>query len=184
MKTLRFLLPALLLSAIAGCEKNKHALQPVSGFDLSRYAGTWYEAARFPHWFERGLTSVTAEYALRKDGTVTVTNRGYDPARGKWKTAVGRARLLGAPDVARLGVTFFWPFSAPYQVIRLDPEYRWAVVTTDTYDYLWILSRTPALPKETLEELVAFAKASGFDVSKIEYVDQAMNAGSAGGVTR
>ncbi len=43
-------------------------LQPVSGFDLNRYLGTWHEVARLDHSFERGLNPVTAEYSLRGDG--------------------------------------------------------------------------------------------------------------------
>ncbi len=165
---------ASLLSFLPGCAHNStRGLPPVTGFDAGRYAGTWYEIARFPHVFERGLTRVTAEYTAQADGSIRVVNRGYDPAKQKWRSATARAVFPGAHDIGLLRVTFFWPFSASYKVVKLDEkEYAWAVVTSGTLDYFWILARTPRLPPETYAELVKFAADSGFDTSRIEKVEQ------------
>ena len=38
----------------------------VENVDLNKYLGTWYEIARFPHSFEKGLVGVTANYSFRK----------------------------------------------------------------------------------------------------------------------
>ena len=54
------------------------SVQPVTGFELERYLGKWYEIARLYHSFEKGLSQVTAEYRLREDGGVSVLNRGFD----------------------------------------------------------------------------------------------------------
>ncbi len=43
-------------------------VQPISGFDASRYLGKWYEVARLENRFERGLEQVTATYGARSDG--------------------------------------------------------------------------------------------------------------------
>ncbi|MCA1794749.1 MAG: lipocalin family protein, partial [Desulfobacteraceae bacterium] len=48
------------------------SVQPVTGFELERYLGKWYEVARLDHSFEKGLSQVTAEYSLREDGGVLV----------------------------------------------------------------------------------------------------------------
>jgi len=45
--------------------------------DLNRYTGTWYEIARFPNSFERGLKCATATYTLRDDGRISVLNKGH-----------------------------------------------------------------------------------------------------------
>jgi apolipoprotein D and lipocalin family protein len=99
------------MSLLPGCAgTSTKNLTPVSGFDAGRYAGSWYEIARFPHVFERGLTDVTAEYTAQADGSIRVVNRGYDPAKGKWRSATARAVFAGARDTGLLCVTFFWPF--------------------------------------------------------------------------
>jgi apolipoprotein D and lipocalin family protein len=51
--------------------------------NLSRYAGTKYEIASFPQWFQRGCVDKKAVYALRSDGTVEVLikEREFDVTR-------------------------------------------------------------------------------------------------------
>ena len=51
-KSIRCLLP-LLAALLVGCTGIPDGLQPVSGFQLERYFGTWYEIARLDHSFER-----------------------------------------------------------------------------------------------------------------------------------
>jgi len=38
--------------------------------DLNRYVGKWYEIARFPNWFQKGVTGCTASYSLGQRGTL------------------------------------------------------------------------------------------------------------------
>jgi lipocalin len=58
----------LFLGVLAGCTAVPTGVEPVRGFDLERYLGTWHEIARLDHSFERGLTNVTATYAKTDDG--------------------------------------------------------------------------------------------------------------------
>ena len=168
-----FLLIALLALLLAGCTGVPEGVQPVRGFDAERYLGTWHEIARLDHSFERGLVQVTATYAKREDGGgIDVLNRGYDPVKGAWKEAEGRAYFIAEPDLASLKVSFFGPFYAGYHVIALDPDYRWALVSGYNRDYFWILSRTPALDEPTRNELVALAAAAGIAVDRLIWVAQ------------
>lgn len=163
------------LAAAAGCGTGPpDGLEPVSDFDLDRYLGAWYEIVRLDHGFERGLTNVTAEYALREDGGVSVLNRGYDPSKRKWKEARGRAKLAGDPSIGSLKVSFFGPFYGGYHIIALDEtEYRWAMVAGPNRSYLWILAREPSLEAAVLEDLVDTARGWGFETDRLVYVDQA-----------
>lgn len=140
--------------------------EPVRDFEVERYLGTWYEVARLDHRFERGLSNVTAEYTLRPDGRLRVVNRGYSDQERRWKEAVGKAYLAGAPDEGYLKVSFFGPFYGSYLVLELDREnYRYALVGGPNTDYLWILSRTPYLEVPVLQRLVQRAAALGFATS-------------------
>ncbi|MEQ8860930.1 MAG: lipocalin family protein [Pseudomonadales bacterium] len=163
------LLVVLLLGACTGIPEG---LEPVRGFDLDRYLGTWYEIARLDHRFERGLSRVTASYSRRDDGGVNVVNRGYDATEGQWDEATGKAYFTGDADVGRLKVSFFGPFYGGYNVIVLDEGYRFAMVTGPTRDYLWILARTPYLEPTLLKALVERARALGFDVDELIFVAQ------------
>ncbi len=155
---------------LAGCAQIPDGVEPVKGFDATRYLGTWYEIARLDHRFERGLTRVTATYAARDDGGIDVLNRGFDVAKGSWSEAKGRAKFVGPRDVGQLKVSFFGPFYGGYNVVDLDPTYSHVLVVGPNRSYLWILSREPDPPRETVDRLVARARALGFDTDALIFV--------------
>lgn len=170
-RPLRGLLIACAL-LLASCGGTPDGVTPVSGFALDRYLGEWHEIARLDHRFERGLEQVSATYTRNADGSVRVVNRGLDPAQNRWREAVGRAVLAGPPDRGQLLVSFFWPFRSSYNIFILDPDYRYAVVSGPSHDYLWILARNPSLPRATYDQLVAQARAAGFAVDQLIRVNQ------------
>jgi len=89
-----------LLLMVLSCRPVDETLvvEPIQGFEIKRYLGTWYEIARMPVWFERNLVNVTATYSLREDGTVQVLNQGFVKApEGKKKQARGKAVFAGIP---------------------------------------------------------------------------------------
>jgi apolipoprotein D and lipocalin family protein len=159
---------ALAVTACTGLPKGASA---VSGFDLDRYLGTWYEIARLDHRFERGLTNVSANYSLRDDGGVRVVNRGFSAEKGQWNEAVGKAYFVDTPDVGRLKVSFFGPFYGGYNILELDSEnYEYALVAGPDRSYLWILARSPDLSEAVVQSLVAKAKELGFATDELIFV--------------
>lgn len=158
---------------LAGCVHVPEGIEPVTGFELPRYLGKWYEIARLDHSFEQGLSQVTAEYSLRDDGSVRVLNRGFSSDKKEWDEAEGRARFVEGSDVGFLKVSFFGPFYGSYVVFELDRDnYQYAVVAGPDRSYLWILARTPVIDPALQERLVAKAADVGFDTSKLIFVDQ------------
>lgn len=145
-------------------------VEPISDFDASRYLGKWYEVARLENRFERGLEQVTATYGQRSDGGISVVNHGYDPQKQKWNESEGKAYFTGAPDTAALKVSFFGPFYGGYNVIALDSQYQYALVSGPDRGYLWILSRTPTIPDSVKQEYVSIARKLGFPVDKLVWV--------------
>ena len=146
---------------------------PVNDFDLQKYLGTWYEIARMPAPFEKDLARVTAHYSLRKDGKVRVLNQGYRKnGKGALSTAVGKARFEGNPATGYLKVSFFGPFYADYDILALDPDYRYALVGGGSPRFLWILSRSPELPEAVRSDYLERAAALGYEVSRLIWVRQ------------
>lgn len=142
--------------------------KPITGFDLNKYLGTWYELARFDHSFERGLSNVTATYSMRDDGKVRVINRGMKD--GKESVAEGKAKMNGEATTGHLKVSFFWIFYADYIILSLDKNYETAIVASTSDKYLWFLSRKPEVSAEKKNEMIQFAKDAGFDTSKLIWV--------------
>ncbi len=167
---------ALLLAGsallLAGCASTRPppGVTAVTPFDVQRYAGRWYELARLDHDFERGMTDVSAGYTVQADGSVRVVNRGYAPATGQWREAVGKALFTGIPTTGSLKVSFFGPFYGGYHVAALDPDYRWALVLGPNTSYCWILARDKQLPAAQRKAIVARARALGVDTSSLIWV--------------
>ena len=69
--------------------------------------------------------------------------------------------------------SFFPPFSSEYNVIALDEEdYSYAMVTSSTKNFLWILSRIPQLDSSVYESLVDLAEMWGFPVERLQMTPQ------------
>lgn len=168
---IRVLCAAALAFLLAGCSGEVYrdravTMEPVAFVDLDRYAGRWYEVARFPVWFQRGCTAVTAEYALRPDGRVDVVNACTRD--GKRDEAVAIARSVDASN-AKLKVRFsrFVPIEGDYWVIHLDEDYETAVVGVPSGSAGWILSRTPQIAPESLAAARAALAANGYDLARL-----------------
>ncbi len=153
---------------LIGCTGIPNGVTPVKNFDESRYLGKWYEIARLDHAFERGLSHVTAEYALRKDGGINVVNRGFSVASNTWEEATGKAYFVGKRDEGHLKVSFFGPFYGSYVVFELDEvNYQYAFVSGYDTSYLWLLSRTPTIGEHIKMRFIEQSKALGFDTDAL-----------------
>lgn len=141
-----------------------------STFDLDRYLGRWFEVGRLPlKWEDANSTCVTAEYSLEDDGSITVDNRCFDDD-GEPSQSIGRATAVDGA-VGQLKVSFLpaflrWiPFTeGDYWVLKLDDDYRVALVGTPNRENLWLLARDPQVDSATAEEFLSEARAQGFDL--------------------
>ena len=161
------------LGACAGVV-SKADLSTVASVDLSRYAGTWYEIARLPMWFQRHCVDSKAIYSGRPDGLVGAHNECVTESGGV-EQVEGVASVVDPKTNARLTVVFDNWFArlfgssreGNYWILDLDPEYRTAMVGTPDRRYLWILSRTPQLEDSTYQRLVERARQLGYPVSDL-----------------
>ncbi len=149
-------------------------LTTVPNVDLEKYAGKWYEIARLPNSFEKGLVCCTAEYSLRPDGKISVNNRGVrDDGSGKVSSIKGKAWVPDPTEPGRLKVQFFWPFAAGYYIFHLDQEnYQYVLVGNPSRKYLWILARTPEIDDMLYQELVEVAAKNDFNTGILLKVRQ------------
>ena len=163
---------ATLPPASAGAQTSA-PVRTVQFVDINRYAGDWFEIARFPNRFQRQCVGdVRASYARRADGSLDVVNR-CRTADGE-REANGVARIVDEQTFTRLKVRFApaWLSFLPvvwgdYWIIGLAPDYSWAVVGEPGREYLWILARAPQLDRESFAAAQAAARASGYDIERL-----------------
>jgi apolipoprotein D and lipocalin family protein len=145
---------------LVGCTDIPSGLEPITGFDLDRYLGQWYEVARLDHSFERDMSNVSAYYSRGDKGEIRVINRGFDEKSGKWKDILGRGHFAGDPKVGSLKVSFFGPFYGGYHIIT-GQSYRCAMIT-GLKSYLWFIQDRTWINR-CCPDLVSKASDWGFE---------------------
>jgi apolipoprotein D and lipocalin family protein len=159
---------ALASSAAAAAE----SLATVGEVDLARYAGRWFEVARYPNRFQQQcVADTTATYALRDDGNVSVVNRcrtrdGSDEANGVARRVDGRTDRL---EVSFLPAALRWlPVGwGSYWIIDLAADYRYAVIGEPSRQFLWVLSRTPRLADDDRREILSRLPGHGYEPKRL-----------------
>ena len=167
---------ALALSALAisiATQAQTVTPQAVDKVDIQRYAGQWHEIAHLPMYFQRKCVANTkAQYTVNPDKTMTVLNSCSTKEGGKISSeGVAYSQNEGN---SKLKVSFLpkglrWmPFTkGHYWVLRIDPEYKVALVGGPSDKYLWILSRDAQIDDATYQSYLNTAKQYGYDVEKL-----------------
>lgn len=163
---------------LARAVRGKAPPETAARVDLQRYAGRWYEVARFPARFEgKCVGDVSATYAFDgQKGRILNRCRLRD---GRMQSVVGAARVVPGSHDARLKVSFAngWLRWLPggwsdYWILGVDPDYQAALVGTPDRDRLWLLSRRPRIDDSRYTWLVDRAKAQGYDTSRLKVTSQ------------
>jgi apolipoprotein D and lipocalin family protein len=151
----------------------------VKDFDLDRFCGTWYEIARLPNNHEKGMVEVFSTISKKENGKLEIVNNGFKGSyRGKKTTVKGE--MIPHPKMSSWMKVKVWLFSLDYKIIHIDRKnYQYALVTSNSNKFLWILSRTPVMQTDIYDGLVGSAKGMGFDVDRLEKVTQQYNNATA-----
>jgi apolipoprotein D and lipocalin family protein len=136
--------------------------------DLARYAGLWYEIARYPTPYQADdCVAATAFYTLRSRTELDVVNTcRHGSADGPAESVGGTARVVDRRTNARLKVTLGRGVG-DYWIVDLGEAYDYAVVSDPHRHTLWILSRTPEMPTDRYTDILESLRIHGFDTRKL-----------------
>jgi apolipoprotein D and lipocalin family protein len=154
-----------------GCAE--HAPLDVAKVELERFEGGWYEIAKLPRPTQSGCTGTVAVYRLNSASELDVYSecheRGLD---GPVRRMSARAVVTDPEEPAKLSLDF-GGFFGDYWIVDVDADYRYAAVGHPSRDFLWILSRRPAMPEADYSALTERVRKKDFDVDRLELTLQA-----------
>ncbi len=169
----------MLFAVAVFAQKPGPEVKTVSKVDLQRYAGKWYEIAKYPNRFQKQCVgNTTANYVLKPNGRIEVRNECLLKS-GETKTAVGEAKIADKATNAKLKVRFAPSALAwltlvwgDYWIIDLDKDYDYVAIGEPKREYLWILSRKPTMDDAAYQAILRRAEAMGFNPDKVEKTPQ------------
>ena len=167
------LLVALCLASVSmGAMLPEDALAgaPAPSRPVSRdvFAGRWYEIARTPNTMQKDCQGPTTDFQDRGNGAFTVVETCHrGTARGVAKTVAARARISSPTDNTRFRLSYLGGLvHQDYWILDHADDNSWLLMATPGGNYVWLLSRRPALPAP------ARAGALGYPASRLIYSDQ------------
>ena len=168
MKTKFFLMISVLVFSLISTSARAD-IQTVPYVDVNKYLGDWYQISHIPLWFEGSSDCACARQRLTptsETGVIGVLNT-CTKEDGSPYSISGTASDDDKNSNSKFTVSFEGvPFKGSYWIIALDSQYRYAAVTDQGGDALYILSKTPKLSKSLYDEAVSLA-ARQVDTSKL-----------------
>ena len=172
MKNILLLLPLITLLSACGSQ-NLKPIKTVEHVDLKRFMGEWYVVANIPTFIETDAYNAIETYAMNDDGSIATTFTFHDgSADGELKKYEPTGYIVDEQSNALWDMQFIWPFKAEYRVIYLDEDYQNTIIGRTKRDYVWLMSRQPAIEDSTYASLLAFIKEQGYDINKVQKVPQ------------
>lgn len=153
--------------------------RPDIAFDLTSYMGRWYQVAGTEFPYTSGQKCVSAFYTLNDDGTVGVNNTSERPD-GSFNQAVGTAKPVPATYGATGAYTVEFegvpgargnPCPGPNYVVQ-DYTGDWAVVQSQNFSTLFLLSREQRPGDEKVDAWIRRAGLLGSDLGSVKKTDQ------------
>lgn len=161
----------MILSACGN--QNMKAIETVEQLDIDRFMGDWYVIANIPTFIETDAYNAIESYAMNEDGTIDTTFTFHDGAPdGELKTYKPTGFIVDEQSNALWDMQFIWPFKAEFRVIYLDDDYQTTIIGRSKRDYVWLMSRHPAIDDGSYRSLLAFMETQGYDISRVQKVPQ------------
>ena len=147
-------------------ELKKSNLQSMVGLNLEKFAGPWYEVAKFPHPGSTRKVGVMVNYEIVDP--LTLRERYlYQEGDSETQEKTHLLHLVDPANPARMQKERRGPLAMNYWVLEVGDDYNYAVIGTPDRRHLWILSRTHQLPLDKYEALTYRLKKQGFAVEEL-----------------
>jgi len=150
----------------------KSAVPRAKDVNLERFMGDWYVIAHIPVFLESGAHNAVESYAMNQDGSIATTYRFNNGAFDGELKVYNPVGYVSEKDNSEWRMQFIWPFKAEYIIAYLSKDYQHTIIARTARDYLWIMSRSPEISKQSYNELIQRSVDMGYSRSEILKVPQ------------
>lgn len=148
----------------------------VPAMDIEKFMGPWYVISFLPSFLEKDGVNGIETYSLDAKGNIRVEYILYKGSPdGKKKIMHQKGWIVDKTTNTEWKVQPLWPLKLPYLIIDLADDYRYSVVGTNNYKYVWILAREPVLSEEDYQGILARLEERGYAIEDIQVMPQIWN---------
>lgn len=145
----------------------------VPRMDIDAFMGSWYVIALLPSFLEKDGVNGIETYSLDSKGNIRVEYILYKGSpEGKKKVMHQKGWIVDKDTNTEWLVRPLWPLKLPYLIIDLADDYRYSVIGTNNYKYVWILSREPVLSEDDYKGILSRLEARGYTTTDIQVMPQ------------
>jgi len=166
----------VVLAALPGAfaQSRKPPFQKVvERMDIDRFLGPWYVIALLPSAFEKNAANGIETYSLDAKGNIRVEYVFYKGSPTGKKTVMHqKGWIMNKENNTEWEVQPLWPLRLPYLIIDLADDYRYTVIGTNNFKYVWIMARKPELSAEDLDGIMGRLKERGYRTEDIVTMPQ------------
>ena len=145
----------------------------VDKMDLQEFLGSWYVVGVLPTPFEKGAANGIETYSLDDKGAIRVEYVFYKGGpKGKRTVMRQKGWIVDKERNTEWRVQPLWPLRLPYLIIDLAEDYRYTVIGTNNYKYLWIMSRTPTISDPDYAGILSRLAERGYKTADIQRMRQ------------
>lgn len=152
----------------------------INPFEIDKFLGKWYEVARLDYKYDRNIMNTSIDFSLKPNGNLRVVKRLYNYYKKKKEINIGMAKFAGPIYEGKMLLSFRKPLYFGYNVIGIDPDYKYALVVGEDHRHLWLLSREHTMPEDIRRSFIHKASLIGYDISKLIWVEQNETLGCGG----
>lgn len=157
---------AIAAAALAG-PAGAAAPQPVQPAPIELYAGRWYQVAQIAKASRGSCAAATDDFAANPRGGFSVTVTCHPPA-GAARAVTGHAAIVPGSGNAKFKVSFFGGLvRQEYWLLDHAADQSWVLMATPGGNYLWVLSRRPALDVAQRAAAGKRIQALGYNLAKL-----------------
>jgi apolipoprotein D and lipocalin family protein len=141
--------------------------------DIERFMGDWYVVAGRFTPLEKDVFNGVETYKWNAKANRIDIGFTYNQGslNGPVKSLPQKGWIYNTTTNAHWKVSPLWPLKLDYLVIGLAADYDWTVIGVPNEKYVWIMSRNPKLPRETIESIIDELKIKGYNTDRILYVE-------------